>query len=111
MATLQGMAQFIWYDNMVFLCKPELPPIELREGDFIRSSMFPEGIKIVKFYGYITEVGPRGFTYLPWLSHLQRWACPSISEDPRYILCEPAGISHSGIPMCAETIEKHPLPD
>ena len=108
------MAQFIWnnYDQQtVVLYRLGRPPLELRSGDFIRSSMFPDGIKIVKFYGIVTEVGPRGFTYCPWNSTVHAWMGPPISvrEDPRYILCEPAGISHPGIHMCADTIESGSL--
>lgn len=87
--------------------------MELREGDFITSGFYPDGVKIVKFYGIVTEVGPRGFTYLPWNAPNRKWMGPPISirQDTRYILCEPAGISHPGIQICAELIQKAPLPD
>ena len=101
---------FLWngYDTQVRLLKPGCVPLELSVGDVISLNIYPEGVKIVKFYGVITEQGPRGFTYIPWNSKEQKWANPpqSIRVDPRYILCEPAGVGHYGTVVSSDYIHK-----
>jgi hypothetical protein len=105
---------FLWKDSKtVNLFKTGSSiPLELCEGDFILTNLYPDGIKIVKFYGVITEQGPRGFTYIPWNSKEKRWASPpqSMRVDPRFIMCEPSGIGHYGIMISSDQIEKLPLP-
>ena len=108
---------FLWknYDTQtVHLFKPgSTVPLELSPGDFISSELYPFGVKIVKFYGVITEQGPRGFTFVPWKQDEKKWANPpqSVRVDPRYILCEPAGVGHYGMVVSPEKIEKLPLPE
>lgn len=106
---------FLWkdYPKTVNLFKSgSAIPLELTEGDFILTNLYPDGIKIVKFYGVITEHGPRGFTYVPWILKEKRWANPpqSMRVDPRFIMCEPAGVGHYGIIVSADYIDKIPLP-
>jgi hypothetical protein len=105
---------FLWkeYPQTVTLFKSGSSPLELAEGDFILTNLYPDGIKIVKFYGVITEQGPRGFTYVPWNPKERRWASPpqSMRVDPRFIMCEPAGVGHYGMMISCDHIEKLPLP-
>ena len=106
---------FLWkdYPHTVNLYTGSIVPLELTEEDFIVTNLYPDGIKIVKFYGVITEQGPRGFTYVPWNPKEERWASPpqSMRVDPRFILCEPAGVGHYGMIVSADQIKKIPFPN
>jgi hypothetical protein len=54
---LSNPMAFLWkdYPHTVKLFKSgSAIPLELTEGDFILTNLYPDGIKIVKFYGVIT---------------------------------------------------------
>ena len=107
------LTRCVWKDTETFyLYKNEdTSPLELSVNDFIYWEGREEGAKIVKVLGMANEVGPRGFTYLPWRKE-GRWATPMITlrGDARFIICYPSGVHHYGQHIPLHTITKGVLP-
>ena len=91
------------YPHSVNLNLQYKEPQILKVGDFITfGGRNGSGAMIIKFFGYADEIGPTGFTYLPWRDEptreTGRWATPqyTIRGDARFIICYPCGIPHNG---------------
>jgi len=81
-------------------------PILLQSNDHIAFDVGDRKYERVKinFIGTFTELGPRGFTYLPWRG--DRWAKPVVTlrGDVRFVICFPAGAPHYGQHMTPGTL-------
>jgi hypothetical protein len=95
----------------LYKSKDDTQPIELGVGDTIIWNGRLEYAKITDVLGIDTEVGPRGFIYLPYRRE-GRWASRAFSlrGDPRFIICYPAGTPHYGLHIPLHTILKDEAP-
>lgn len=86
-------------------------PLVLSPGDCITWDGRNDYVKIVEVFGYETEVGPCGFTYLPYRED-GRWASPAwcLRGDARFVICYPAGTPHYGLHIPLGTIRKDDAP-
>ncbi len=86
-------------------------PLVLSPGDCITWEGRTDYVKIVEVFGYETEVGPCGFTYLPYRKE-GRWASLawSLRGDARFVICYPAGTPHYGLHIPLGTIRKDEVP-
>jgi len=65
----------------------------LKEKDYIRYEGRELGVRIEKFAWSKGDIGPIGFTYLPWRG--DRWATPVFNlakGDIRRLICSPTGV-------------------
>lgn len=92
--------------------KDDKHPLELGPGDSITWEGRDGYVKIVSVTGKDTDVGPMGFTYLPYRKEEGRWATAmfSLRGDPRFVICYPAGIQHYGLHLPLITIQKDEAP-
>jgi hypothetical protein len=110
------MDRFIWHDaqGTVDYYPPGADtPILLQSGDHVAMEVGNRQYERVKinFIGRLTELGPRGFTYLPWRG--DRWATPVVTlrGDVRFAICFPSGAPHYGRHMTPGTLQLlTPLP-
>ena len=92
--------------------KADPHPLELGPGDTITWEGREGYVKIVDVNGRDTDEGPRGFTYLPYRMEQGRWASAmfSLRGDPRFVICYPAGVTHYGLHIPLNTIQKDEAP-
>lgn len=104
------MDRFIWHDAegaVDYYAPGADTPILLKTGDHFSFQIGDrryERAKI-KFLGTPEELGPRGFTYLPWRG--DRWGTPVVTlrGDVRFVICFPAGAPHYGQHMTQGSLQ------
>ncbi len=79
----------------ILLVKTNGETLLLHEKDYIRYEGRELGVRIEKFAYSPSNVGPIGFTYLPWRG--DRWATFAFSlakGDVRRLICRPTGVKN-----------------
>jgi hypothetical protein len=86
----------------------------LKEKDYIRYEGRELGVRIEKFAWSKGDIGPIGFTYLPWRG--DRWATIAFNlakGDIRRLICNPTGVERGvwGEMIDWETVESITNPE
>jgi len=100
------------YTFYLYRSETDPDPLVLYPGACVTWEGRPDYVKIVDVYGQASEIGPRGFTYLPYRKE-GRWASKtwSLRGDARFVICYPAGTPHYGlhVPLQTMVVDDAPL--
>ena len=70
------MAQVVWLDSSksaILLTKETGETLQIKNGDFISTSAFPDGIKIESFIWNPDRTDPIAISYTQWMKDQQYW--------------------------------------
>jgi len=70
------MTQVVWLDSSksaILLTKDTGEILQIKNGDFISTSAFPDGIKIESFIWNSDRTDPIAITYKQWMKDQQYW--------------------------------------